>query len=147
MATVDGILAKHSERSDLIDVLEEIQEEFGFISEEHMRKVEQTLRVPLVEICSVVTFYSAFKLRPPGKHLIRVCKGTACHVKRSDLIQACIEEELDVEEGGTTRDGRFTLETVNCIGACAKAPAMMIDDKVYGELTKEKVEKILAGFE
>lgn len=147
MANIDEILANHSERSDLIDVLEEIQDAFGHISDEHMQKVEQALKVPLVDICSVVTFYSAFKLNPPGRHVIKVCQGTACHVKRGDLIKAVVEEALDVKEDAITRDGRFSLETVNCIGACAKAPAMMIDDKVFGELTKEKIEKILAEFE
>jgi len=144
--TIEGILAKYSERSDMIDVLEEIQETFGYVSEENMRKVEQALKIPLVDIYGVVTFYSAFKLKPSGKHVIRVCKGTACHVKKASLIQTTVEELLRIREGETTKDGKFTLEYVNCIGACAKAPNMMIDEEVYGELTKDKVARILKEF-
>ncbi len=143
MKKTEEILAKYSDRSELIDILEEIQESFGYISEENMRKIEQTLKIPLVDIYGVATFYSAFKLKPSGKHIIRVCKGTACHVKKADLIQSRIEELLGIKGGETTKDKKFTLELVNCIGACAKAPNIMIDDEVFGELTKEKIDKIL----
>lgn len=146
MGKIDGILAKYSDRSELIDVLEEVQEAFGFISEEHMRLIEQRLKIPLVDICGVATFYAAFKLKPSGRHVIMVCSGTSCHVKQSDVLHSYIEERLKVKDGETTEDGRFTLESVNCIGACARAPAMMIDGEVFGELTKEKIDGILEQF-
>jgi NADH-quinone oxidoreductase subunit E len=99
-----------------------------------------------VEIYGVATFYASFRLKPVGKHIIRVCKGTACHVKKADMIESVIDDVLGIQDKETTEDGLFTMERVNCIGACAKAPNMMIDDAVYGELTKEKVEKILKEF-
>lgn len=146
MKTIDEILAKYRDRSELIEILSEIQENFGYLSEENMRRVEQVLKIPLVEIYGVATFYASFKLRPVGRHIIKVCKGTACHVKKADAIQNCIEELLGVKDKETTEDERFTLECVNCIGACAKAPNIMIDEEVFGELTREKVEKILKEY-
>ncbi|MFH1126126.1 MAG: NADH-quinone oxidoreductase subunit NuoE [Candidatus Altiarchaeota archaeon] len=146
MEKIDEILAKYSNRSELIEVLEEIQEAFGHVSEEHMKAVEQKLKIPLVDICGVTTFYSVLKLKPSGKHTIRICTGTPCHVKNSDVLHAYLEEKLKVREGETTSDGLFTLERVNCIGACAYAPLMVIDDEVFGELTKEKIDKILEKF-
>jgi len=127
-------------------MLEDIQAEYGYISEENMRKVEQDLKIPLVDIYGVVTFYSAFKLKPSGKHTIKVCTGTACHVKKSDSLKEHLMKALSVKEGETTSDGKFTLELVNCIGACAKSPAMMIDEKVYGELTAKKIDSILKEY-
>jgi len=146
MKTIDEMIAKHLDQSDLIDLLSEIQEEYGYLSAENMRYIEQKLGIPLVEIYGVATFYASFRLKPVGKHIIRVCKGTACHVKKADMLEGVIDDVLGIQDKETTEDGRFTLERVNCIGACAKAPNIMIDDVVYGELTKEKVEKILKEF-
>jgi NADH-quinone oxidoreductase E subunit len=146
MTIIDEILAKYSDRYDLIEVLEEVQEAFGYVSQENMRKIQQKLNVPLADIYGIVTFYSAFKLTPPGKHVIRVCTGTACHVKGARALQEHLENLLKIKKGGMTADGRFTLDFVNCIGACAKAPNMMVDDKVFGNLTKEKIDKILEDF-
>ena len=146
MKTIDEMIAKHLEQSDLIDLLSEIQEEYGYLSVDNMRYIEQKLGIPLVEVYGVATFYASFRLKPVGKHIIRVCKGTACHVKKADMIEGVIDDVLGIRDKETTEDGRFTLERVNCIGACAKAPNIMVDDVVYGELTKEKVEKILKEF-
>jgi NADH-quinone oxidoreductase subunit E len=146
MKNIEEILSAYEGRSDLIDILEDIQDNYGYLSEENMRAIEQKLSIPLVEIFGVATFYAAFKFRPPGKHIIKICKGTACHVKKAETIQSCIEEMLNVRPGETTEDRMFTLECVRCIGACAKAPNIMIDDTVFGDLTKEKVEKILKEF-
>jgi NADH-quinone oxidoreductase subunit E len=146
MKTIDEMIANHSDQSDLIDLLSEIQEEYGYLSAENMRYIEQKIGIPLVEIYGVATFYASFRLKPVGKHIIRVCKGTACHVKKADMIESVIDDVLGIQDKETTEDGLFTMERVNCIGACAKAPNMMIDDAVYGELTKEKVEKILKEF-
>jgi NADH-quinone oxidoreductase subunit E len=146
MARLEEILGRYSSRSDLIALLEDIQSEFGYVSREHMQKIEQTLRIPLVDIYGVVTFYSAFKQSPPGKHVIKVCTGTACHVKRSDVVHTYLIEKLGIKDKETTSDGLFTLEPVNCLGACAYAPTMMIDEEVFGQLTAEKVDKILGKF-
>jgi NADH-quinone oxidoreductase subunit E len=146
MVSADEMVSRYSSRSDLIAVLEDIQEAFGYVSEEHMHLIEQRLKIPLVDIYGVVTFYSAFKLKPSGRHVIKVCSGTACHVKRSDLIHSYLVEKLGIEDSETTKDGRFTLESVNCLGACAYAPSMMIDDRVFGQLTREKADKVLEEF-
>jgi len=146
MASVDEILSRYSDRSDLIAVLEDVQESFGYVSEENMRRIEQKLKIPLVDIYGVVTFYAAFKLKPSGRHVIKVCSGTACHVKRSDLIHSYLMEKLGVKDLETTPDGRFTLESVNCLGACAYAPSMMVDEEVFGKLTKEKADQVLERF-
>jgi NADH-quinone oxidoreductase E subunit len=146
MVSVDDILSKYSKRSDLVAVLEDIQEAYGYVSEDNMRCVEQVLKIPLVEIYGVATFYAAFKLKPSGRHVIKVCTGTACHVKRSDLIHTYLQEKLGIKDKETTPDGKFTLEAVNCLGACAYAPTMMIDEEVFGQLTNEKVDKVLENY-
>ena len=146
MNSIDGILARYSDQSELIDILEEIQETFGYLSEENMRRVEQKLKIPLVDICAAATFYSAFKLKPSGRHSIRICSGTTCHVRESSILHAYLEEKLKIKDGETTHDGRFTLERVNCIGACAYAPAMMVDEEVFGKLTKKKIDEVLEQF-
>jgi NADH-quinone oxidoreductase E subunit len=133
-------------RACLIDALAEVQEKEGYISEDSMRKVQEKLEVPLVEIYGVITFYSEFKLIPSGRHTIKICKGTACHVKKADGLHEHLRDLFDVKPDGTTSDGRFTIEVVNCIGACAKAPAVMIDGEVYGELTCEKLDEVLEQY-
>jgi len=143
---IDEILAKYSDRSELIDILEDIQGVFGFLSESNMRRVEQKLGIPLVDIYGVATFYSEFKLKPSGKHTIKICTGTTCHVKDSSQLHSYLEEKLNIRNGETTKDGLFTLECVNCIGACAYAPAMMVDKEVFGQLTKEKIDEVLKKF-
>ena len=146
MEKIDEILAKYSDRSELIDILEDIQGVFGFLSESNMRRVEQKLGIPLVDIYGVATFYSEFKLKPSGKHTIKICTGTTCHVKDSSQLHSYLEEKLNIRNGETTKDGLFTLECVNCIGACAYAPAMMVDKEVFGQLTKEKIDEVLKKF-
>jgi NADH-quinone oxidoreductase subunit E len=146
MPGIEDILSKYSGRDDLIEVLSDVQDQFGFISEDNMRRIQEALKIPLVEIYGVVTFYSGFKLKPSGKHIIRVCTGTACHVKRGDIIHSYLRDKLGVSDGETTRDGKFTLEAVNCLGACAYAPALMIDDEVFGNLTRDKVDEVLGRY-
>lgn len=144
--SVDSILAGYSDSSKVIDALEDVQAEIGYITDDHMRKIEAKLGVPLVDVLGVVTFYSAFKLKPPGKHSVKLCSGTACHVKGAAELREHLIVRLGVKPGETTSDGLFTLETVNCIGACAKAPSMMVDNKVYGDLTEKKINSILGDY-
>jgi len=143
---VEKILRKYSTKEDLIPVLEDLQEEFGYLSEEVLERVAKELNVPFVTVSGVATFYSSFRLTPRGKYHIQVCRGTACHIFRSDKLLTYFEKKLNIKAGGVTPDGKFSLVPVNCIGACAKAPAMMIDNKVYGNLTEEKIDKILSEF-
>jgi NADH-quinone oxidoreductase E subunit len=132
-------------RKNVIELLQEIQIQKGYLPEEEIVKISKELDVPAVELCGVATFYSQFKTNPPGKYKISICRGTACHVKRSDELLRYVEELFELHEGQTSADKKFTLDIVNCLGACAKAPVMMINNEVYGELTKEKVKQIIEG--
>jgi NADH-quinone oxidoreductase subunit E len=109
--------------------------------------ISEEMLIPLAEIYGVATFYAQFHLKPRGRHIIRVCRGTACHVRGSLKILERVKELLHVEENGTTEDLRFTLEPVACIGACGLAPVIMINDETFGRLTVEMVEGIISKFE
>jgi NADH-quinone oxidoreductase E subunit len=130
-------------RPNVINILQSLQEEKGYLDRDEMLKISKSLDIPIIDLYGVATFYSLFKLEKQGKHLITVCSGTACHVKKSDKITEELEKILGIKRGNTTEDGKFTLETVNCIGACARAPAMMVDNEVYGELTPKKLKAII----
>lgn len=135
----------HETKLNVVSLLQELQAEHGFLPAEEMIALSKRLKVPGVNIFGVATFYSQFKLSKPGKYIVSVCSGTACHIKNSGELLKHAEQVLGIKRGQTTSDGKITLETVNCLGACAKAPAMMINDVVYGELSKEKLKKILEG--
>ena len=125
----------------LIPILQEIQDSFGYLPSEILMEVSDYTKIPASQIYGVATFYEQFHLEPRGKHIIKCCRGTACHVRRgSELIDA-IKNELGVEEGQTTEDMKFTFETVACLGTCALAPVMMIDDKYYGKMDAKQVKK------
>lgn len=136
---------KELKRTNVVAALQELQAQEGFLPKEKMIAMAREKKMPGVNVFGVATFYSQFKMAKPGKYLISVCSGTACHIKRSDTILSYVEELLDIKKSEMTKDGKFSLECVNCIGACAKAPAMMINETVYGELTKEKTKKIIEG--
>jgi NADH-quinone oxidoreductase subunit E len=131
----------------LIPVLQAVQHEFGYVPGEAMTTISQELRIPTAEIYGVATFYAQFHLQPRGRHIIRVCRGTACHVRGSLKILNKVKDLTGVEENKTTEDLRFTLEPVACIGACGLAPVMMVDDQTFGRLTPDKVAGILDQFE
>jgi NADH-quinone oxidoreductase subunit E len=135
------------ERSELIAVLQDVQKEIGYLPEEAMGKIAHFVRVPESKVFGAATFYAQFKMKPRGKYIIRVCKGTACHIQGSDKISERIEDLLNVESGDTTDDLKFTLEEVACIGACALAPVMMINDNPHGRLVPDKVKGILDSYE
>jgi NADH:ubiquinone oxidoreductase subunit E len=130
---------------NLIGLLQQIQEKEGYLSEDSIVKLCKELDVPAVELYGVATFYSQFKLKKAGKYKISLCRGTACHVKKSFELLKFLEEFLEIKVGETAKNGRFSLEAVNCIGACARAPAMMINGKVYGELNEAKIKQIISG--
>jgi len=127
----------------LIVLLQDIQKKYGFISSDAMRLASEHTNVPLTQAYSVATFYQSFRLDPLGEHEIKVCLGTACHLKGGQRLVEEFERKLKVESGGTTEDMRFTLSTVNCVGACALAPVVSIDDKYHPNATSKKMDKQL----
>lgn len=129
-----------------IPLLQEIQKRHGYLPEELLEAVACESGIPPADLYGVATFYSQFRFVPQGKYLIRVCKGTACHVAGADILLSTLREGLGISEGGTTEDGFFSLETVACLGCCSLAPVVMIGEKVYGKLTAGKVKKILKGY-
>lgn len=138
------IISSHKQvKGGLIPVLHGIQELYGYLPEEVLREVSGELEIPLTEIYGVATFYHFFSLKPKGEHIIRVCLGTACYVKGSQLIINRLTQELGIEVGETTKDNKFTLEATRCLGACGLAPVMTIDNKIYGRVTLEDVRRIL----
>ena len=133
-------------REDLIPELQKIQSKYGYLSEKNLEKLSKKLDIPLVNITGVATFYTQFNFEPKGKYKISMCRGTACHVHNSDNLMKHIEKKLNIKPGETTKDKLFSLDAVNCIGACAKAPAMMINETVYGNLDEKKIDEILESY-
>ncbi len=135
----------HGTRDALIPILQDIQGKFGYLPPEAMDAAAKFCRISPVEVYGVATFYAQFKFDPVGRNSIMVCQGTACHVMGGARILEEVMNQLDVRPGQTTKDGRFTLETVACIGACALAPAMFVNKETHGRMKPEKVAEILNG--
>ena len=127
----------------LIDVLHLVQQEIGHIPAEIQARIAKALEVPIARVYGVVTFYHFFRIEPVGEHTIRLCQGTACHVRGAEDIADGLREELGVAVGETTEDGSFTLESVRCLGTCALAPVMTIDEDVHGRLTRNSLRDVL----
>jgi NADH-quinone oxidoreductase subunit E len=144
---VNSILNKYkSDHSSIIAILQDIQEQEKYLPREVLEYVGQKLDMPLSKLYHLSTFYTAFSLEPRGKHLINVCLGTACHVRGASKLVDRLENALGISAGGTTDDLTFTLETVNCLGACALGPVLVIDGEYFGQMTPEKVEDILQKY-
>lgn len=142
---IDEIISQHPrEQGSLIPVLQQVQERFGYLPEEAMQEVADRLRVPESMVFGVATFYAQFKFTPSGRHIVRVCRGTACHVRGGPRILREVERHLGIRPGETTLDFEYTLETVACIGACALAPTMVIDRQTCGQMTAVKVREAFA---
>jgi NADH-quinone oxidoreductase subunit E len=131
------------ERQELIPILQETQSKFRYLPAAAMREISKFLQIPESSVYGVSTFYAQFKLTPLGRKVIRVCRGTACHVRGSAKVLAEIEKQLGIKAGETTEDMEYTLETVACIGACALAPTMTIDNETYGKMSTKKVAEVL----
>lgn len=145
---IDDILERYPESPEyLIFLLQDIQTSYGYISPEAMQLVCDHTGVPATQAYSVATFYQSFRLEPQGEHEIRVCLGTACHLKGGRRIVEELERRLEVEAGGTTADMRYTLNTVNCVGACALAPVVVIDETYHPNTTAGKLDKQLTIIE
>ncbi|UCH04429.1 MAG: NADH-quinone oxidoreductase subunit NuoE [Candidatus Thorarchaeota archaeon] len=127
----------------IIPMLQEIQEQLGYIPKEAVDWLSNQLRVSSQEIFGVATFYNHFRLNPPGRHEIRVCLGTACHVGGGEKLLDTIREKLGIESGKTTDDGQYSLERVACVGACARSPAVVLDDEVHGRMTQRSLKRLL----
>jgi NADH-quinone oxidoreductase subunit E len=135
------------ERDALIPVLQKVQDELGFLSQEAVAEIARFLGLPFSEVFGVITFYAQFRTTPSGKNVVRVCRGTACHVRGGARILGSVQHELGIKEGETTPDLEYTLETVACIGACALAPTMMINKDTHGRLKTKKVTEIFAPWQ
>lgn len=144
---IQTILKRHDhEKWGLIPLLQEIQETFGYVPPETIVPVAETLRIYPSQVQGVLTFYAGLSTEPKGKFVVQVCRGTACHVKGGRSILRFIKRELGLEEGETSPDYRFTLETVACLGACFLAPTMMVNKTYYGRLSPPKVSSILKQY-
>ena len=148
MATdVDEIVRRFdNDRGQLVSILQDIQDEYRYLPKDALEKVSQALAIPLSQVYSVVTFFRAFSLEPRGRHLIKVCLGTACHVRGANRIIERMALELDIDPGQTTDDLAFTLESVNCLGCCALGPVAVVDDSTFGQMTTDKVAPLLERY-
>lgn len=147
MAQLKACIAKHKDvPGALMPVMHEAQNIYGYLPAEVQEVIAEGLDVSLAEVYGVATFYSQFSLTPKGKHRISVCLGTACYVKGSDKIMEMIEKELGISCGECTPDGKFSIESCRCVGACGLAPVMIIDGEVYGKLKQDDVKDILLKY-
>ena len=144
---VEAIINKYNSNHDsVISILQDIQAEYHYLPETALRLVAKHLELPLIQVYGVATFFKAFSLKPRGEHLIKLCVGTACHVRGAQSALDEVKRQLGIEAGETTEDMMFTLETVNCLGACALGPIMVVDDEYYGEMSPGKVRAILKNY-
>ena len=140
-------LEKYSnDKSNLIQILNEVQEEYGYIPEFAQTEIANYLKIERAEVYGVITFYSRFTLKPKGKYSVSVCLGTACFVKGSEKLLDKAKEILKIDEGETSSDGKFSIDSTRCIGACGLAPVFTVNDEVYGKATPETVEKVLKEY-
>ncbi len=148
MESIDRLLERHgTEQRALIPLLLEIQRENNYLPREMLEELAERMKLPPIQLFQVASFYKAFSLKPRGKHLIRVCLGTACHVRGAQQVLEAIKGKLQIEPGQTSKDGKFTLETVNCLGTCALAPVVTIDSKYSGNMTPPKVNQALKPYQ
>lgn len=144
MEAISRIVKKYGARpTALIMILQDIQKHYRYLPKDALEAVSQRMKLPLAQIYGVATFYKSFSLEPKGRHHICVCTGTACHVRQAGIIVDKLERELKIESGDTTDDQEFSLETVNCLGACALGPLVTANDEYFGNMTVEKVDRML----
>jgi NADH-quinone oxidoreductase subunit E len=145
MEKIDVILNKFPDlsRDNLIPVLQATQDEFGFLSEESLKKIATALKLPVSKVYGLSTFYNQFRFVPLGKYHIRICHGTTCHMNDAGMILNEIRKMIGIKDGETSRDGLFSLEVLSCIGACGQAPVISVNDKFFEKITKEKLKVLL----
>ncbi len=145
---VSAIINKYNgDRGQLVSILQDIQTEYLYLPKEALIQVSETMAIPASRVYDVATFFRAFSLEPRGKHLINVCLGTACHVRGAARVLEKIELSLATKRGETTKDRKFTLETVNCMGCCAVGPAVKIDGEYFGQMSTDRVAPLLTKFD
>jgi NADH-quinone oxidoreductase subunit E len=148
LSVVSDAIARNGEDQDaIIPILLDLQDEYGYLPIEAMQEVTERTDITPDQIYGVATFYAQFRLEPLGEHIVRVCHGTSCHVRGIVGITDTISDLLQLDGEGTTEDGTFTLEKVACLGCCSLSPVMMIDDQVFGGLTRRKAKRILQRFQ
>ncbi|MCF7935229.1 MAG: NADH-quinone oxidoreductase subunit NuoE [Synergistales bacterium] len=144
---LDAIIERYRDKKGAtIPLLAEVQDCFGYLPENAVSYVARNLDIPAAQLFGVATFYSMFRFQPEGKYVVRLCRGTACHVQGSLLIGEQLQRYLGVKEGATTDDGMFTLQYVACLGCCSLAPVMMVGDQVHGRLTPDKAVEVLEDY-
>ncbi|QSH41924.1 NAD(P)H-dependent oxidoreductase subunit E [Lentisphaerota bacterium ZTH] len=145
LAAVNKILEKYDfDEAKLIPILQEVQEEYKYLSKDVISYVANSLDIPPAKVYGVATFYAHFSLKPKGKYIFKLCDGTACHVKKSHSILEALYNKLELSEDKNTSDDMlFTVETVSCLGACGLAPVMVVNEEVYGQVTPQKAEEIV----
>ena len=145
---VETIIQRNgSTESSILAILQDIQTRERYLPKDTLEYVSQKMQIPLTRIYRIATFYNALSLKPRGRHKIDVCLGTACHVRGGTKIMEKLERELKVKVGETTKDQRFTLETVRCVGCCSLGPVMVVDDEVFGRVSQDKASGLLKDFE
>ena len=143
-AALEGILDRHDrDAANIIAILQDIQAEVNWLPEEDLRYISQELSIPLSKMMSLASFYRAFSLEPRGRHVVHVCLGTACHVRGAVRILGAVERELNIQAGETDEGLQFTLDTVNCLGACALGPIVVVDGEYHGQMTSAKSTRLL----
>lgn len=144
---VEQIINSNGHSADaLISILQDIQSDYHYLPEEALRHVAKCLGLPLIQVYGVATFFKAFSLTPQGKHKCSVCLGTACHVRGASAVLGELERQLQIRSGETTDDLQFTLESVNCLGACALGPVVVVDGEYHGEMNAGKAKKMIARY-
>ena len=147
VSLIEHIISKYKgKKGGLITLLQEIQAVYTYLPKAALLRVEEELNYNLSELYAVATFYAQFKLKPSGKYSIKVCKGTACHVQNANAVMNALSEHLQVKDGETTEDGKYTLEAVSCLGCCSLAPAIMIGEETFGKLTGDLAVKTVINF-
>lgn len=145
-AAIEAVKKYKGEAGAVMSCLHEIQDAYGYISEDNQKYLAKELEISLAEIYGIITFYNRFSLTPKGKYNIQVCLGTACYVKGADVILDELKKKLGIKEGETTEDGLFSIEGVRCLGACGLAPVVVINEEVYGKLTVDMLDEIIEKY-
>lgn len=147
-ATVNAIVASHgASKEELIPILKDVDREVGYLSPDALDEVSQMLRVPKGQLYSVASFYQMLSVKPHGRHVIRFCESAPCHVVGGREVWLALQDELAIKEGETSPDGRWTLQTVSCLGICGVGPVMLVDDDIYGDITPDQIPEILARYQ
>ncbi|MCP4546881.1 MAG: NADH-quinone oxidoreductase subunit NuoE [bacterium] len=141
---LEQILSRYpQDRTSLVMILQDLQSEFGYLPQDALEEISTRLEISRAQVYSVATFYNVLSLKPRGRHLIRVCMGTACHVRQGSLILAAAERELGIKDGETSADGEFTLQSVGCVGACAIGPVVEVDEEHFGHMNVQKMSRLI----